>query len=163
MNPPKMGLAELVRRVGDENIVLEPIESNVQGAKALTGMARGLTEIRIVTSQTNPNQIMGLTTGTPLPKIGLVIWFDRDRYDKAKQEHDIDAGQPAEVDQLAAAVERGAKLEMLLASLLLDCLSIGTVYVACRHCHRNAPTGKPITHLSGCVVQQIRDILAAGV
>lgn len=83
-----MGLAELLRRIGDEHVSLEPVEANVQGAKLV---AKGkLTELRLLTSQTNPTQIMALVNGRPLPKVGLVIWFDRARYEKALADHNTE-------------------------------------------------------------------------
>lgn len=89
-----MGLTELLRRIGDDHVVLEPVESNIQGAKVVRG-AKHLTEIALLTTQTNPSQIMGLASGQRLPKIGIVIWFPRERYEQALADHAAGVAIPA--------------------------------------------------------------------
>lgn len=74
-----LGLAELIRLVGDEHALIEPVADNLQGAQLRKG---GLTELRLLTSQTNPNEI---ARGGP-DKVGLLIWMPRERVDHALAE-----------------------------------------------------------------------------
>jgi len=159
-----MGISELVARIGDDNIRIEPIEANVQGAKLID---RGkLTELRIVTSMTNPSQILGLTDGRPLPNLGLVLWFPRHLSDRARLEHDDAAAAPSDAAQLAAMTRRAMVLDDLVQTLLIACIDVGRGaggnYVRCRQCFASAPrVGAAIDHRRDCIVPQVRAALAA--
>lgn len=149
---PPISLAELIRRVGDDNIRIEPIDANVQGARLVSGGR--LTELRILTSMTNPNQIMGLAEGVPLPSIGLVIWFPRHLSDRARMEYDEAAAAPSEADKLAAEVKRAGKLEDLVHTLLAAAVMRTGTGSLCLHCHRAATNHNPrIDHKDGCIVK----------
>lgn len=142
-----LGISELVRRVGDDNIHVEPIEPNLQGAKLVE---RGrLTEIRIVTRMTTPNEV---AAPGPLPNVGMLIWFRRDHFDRARLEHDEAAAAPSDADKLATATKRTAKLEDLLTTLLQHGVERVGMTVRCRHCHRYAAPGDPIEHRGDCIV-----------
>lgn len=81
-----LGLAELIRRVGDDNVTIEPVHDNLQGAQLRKG---GLTELRLLTSQTNPTTIIDGSW----PKIGLLVWLPRHLVDAARQAHEAE-GEP---------------------------------------------------------------------
>ena len=72
-----MKLSELIAAVGDENVVFQNLD---QSADALDWSAKkGLTKVTFHTEQAlTPNG-----PGNGLPKLGLVVWLDRDAVKKA--------------------------------------------------------------------------------
>lgn len=75
----KLGLIELISRIGEDNILIEPTHDNLCGAQSRKG---GLTEIRLLTSQVNPTQI----ASNSWPKVGLVVWMPRELVDKVRED-----------------------------------------------------------------------------
>lgn len=87
----KLGLAELIAKVGDDKILIEPVHDNIQQARSLGKKAPGLTAITLVTSQFSPNDLLALTMGDRADtgkKVGLLIWLPREDVDRVRREHD---------------------------------------------------------------------------
>lgn len=70
-----MNLLQLVSAVGHENIKVQRIDSNLNGAKELKD---GSTELRLVTDSLSTTDVMNLTKGIAPKMHGLVIWIPRD-------------------------------------------------------------------------------------
>jgi hypothetical protein len=71
-----LALSELVRRVGDEHCVIEPVDDCLQGAQSRKD---GLTSLRLLTSQYTPGEIVRGDSRT----LGLLVWLPRERVEAA--------------------------------------------------------------------------------
>lgn len=161
-----IGLAELVARVGDDNVTIEPVDANIISARRLKEKRpSGLSEIKLLTSQTDPDDVMRLTIGQPMRRVGMVVWIPREKYEDAITAHHmgeaipVRPAAPSDADTIAAAATaRVERLDSLLRSLLVDSIEIGRGYTACRHCYSrsiSADSIRPILHKPGCVVWQV--------
>jgi hypothetical protein len=70
----EMKLSELILAVGDENVQVEPVSSNLVGN--VTSQKNGLTRISLVTKGMTPADVV-LGGGN----IGLLIWIPRDKWE----------------------------------------------------------------------------------
>lgn len=71
-----MGILDLIKKVGEDNLMLQFIGGSL--VKAVDKKRMKDTEITIATTQVNANQITN-DTG----KVGIVVWIDRKDYDEA--------------------------------------------------------------------------------
>jgi len=70
-----MGIVELLNSVGEDNIRLQFVNSSFISAKDKKRTQD--TEITFATAETNTNELVGGTG-----KVGIVVWVDRDDYNK---------------------------------------------------------------------------------
>lgn len=68
----KKGLINLIKDIGEENIIVEPLLPRLTGAVT---SKKGVTKLTFMTVQLTPGDIM-----TQEGKIGLVIWIPRDKW-----------------------------------------------------------------------------------
>ncbi len=84
-----MGLAELFARIGDENLVFQNLIGDLTNAQS---SKRG-TLLTFGTNQITPTDI-ALGHGE---KIAFVVWFSRERYERALAEHKAGVDIPRKV------------------------------------------------------------------
>lgn len=82
-----LSLSTLVAGVGDDHILVEPVHDNIIAARRVGKRAPGLTAITLHTTQFTPDDLMALTTGSPIRKIGLLIWLPMDAVERVKKEN----------------------------------------------------------------------------
>ena len=71
-----MGILDLIKKVGEDNLMLQFVGSSL--VKAIDKKRMQDTEVTIATTQVNANQVAN-DTG----KVGIVVWIDREDYNEA--------------------------------------------------------------------------------
>ena len=72
-----MNISELIEIVGDENVIYQSVQGSLVGVKDKKRTRD--TEVTIATSQINANDV-----ACDREKVGIIIWIDRESYEKAK-------------------------------------------------------------------------------
>ncbi len=69
-----MNLSELLAYVGDANVKVQRVDSNIIGARVV----KGGTELKIITNAISVDEVFALTDGKPPRMHGLIVWIPRD-------------------------------------------------------------------------------------
>ncbi|WGH24503.1 hypothetical protein EAb13_CDS0085 [Acinetobacter phage EAb13] len=76
----RISLSEILAEIGDDNYKLQPLSNCIKGFK----QNKRDTTIEFYTGHENtPELVAGPTLTIDTPKIGVILWIDREDYDKA--------------------------------------------------------------------------------
>ena len=67
-----MGIIELIKQVGEDNVLIQPIMDAVTNASL---SKNGVTTLTLKTNAIKPNDLISNTPS----KIGLILWIDRSK------------------------------------------------------------------------------------
>lgn len=71
-----MTLIQIIEKVGPENVIVQPLNSCITGAHS---RKQGMTEIRFLTEQFTPNDLLKASQGEEPAKVGVIVWLPADK------------------------------------------------------------------------------------
>lgn len=79
MSDAKVGLSQVLAEIGDDNYKLQVLGHSLKGFR----QNKRDTVIEFYTDRENTPQFCGPEMQIDTPKLGVVLWIDREDYDKA--------------------------------------------------------------------------------
>lgn len=79
MSKSGIGLSQVLAEIGDDNFFIQPLSGCMKGFK----QNKRDTTIEFYTGHENTPRLVGPNLAVDTPKLGIVVWIEREDYDKA--------------------------------------------------------------------------------